>query len=65
MNTQDGSPLGWTGWISLQSKGLSRVTVALISRTSKVMLKILQARLQQYVKVIMILEDIYSLEEKL
>ena len=25
MNTQDGSPLGWTGWISLQSKGLSRV----------------------------------------
>ena len=24
-NTQDGSPLGWTGWISLQSKGLSRV----------------------------------------
>ena len=25
MNTQDWSPLGWTGWISLQSKGLSRV----------------------------------------
>ena len=25
MNTQDCSPLGWTGWISLQSKGLSRV----------------------------------------
>ena len=24
-NTQDLSPLGWTGWISLQSKGLSRV----------------------------------------
>ena len=24
-NTQDGSPLEWTGWISLQSKGLSRV----------------------------------------
>ena len=24
-NTQDGSPLGWTGWISLKSKGLSRV----------------------------------------
>ena len=22
MNTQDWSPLGWTGWISLQSKGL-------------------------------------------
>ena len=22
---KDGSPLGWTGWISLQSKGLSRV----------------------------------------
>ena len=25
MNTQDCSPLGWTGWISLQPKGLSRV----------------------------------------
>ena len=25
MNTQDWSPLGWTGWISFQSKGLSRV----------------------------------------
>ena len=25
MNTQDWSPLGWTGWISLQSKEISRV----------------------------------------
>ena len=25
MNIQDWSPFGWTGWISLQSKGLSRV----------------------------------------
>ena len=25
MNTQDWSPLGWTGWIFLQSKGCSRV----------------------------------------
>ena len=25
IDTQDWSPLGWTGWISLQSKGLSRV----------------------------------------
>ena len=25
MNSQDWSPLGWTGWIFLQSKGLSRV----------------------------------------
>ena len=25
MNVQDWSPLGWTSWISLQSKGLSRV----------------------------------------
>ena len=25
MNTQDWFPLGWTAWISLQSKGLSRV----------------------------------------
>ena len=27
MNTQDWSPLGWTGWTSLQSKGLSRVFI--------------------------------------
>ena len=25
MNTQNSSPLGWTGWISLQSKGLTKV----------------------------------------
>ena len=25
MNSQEWFPLGWTGWISLQSKGLSRV----------------------------------------
>ena len=25
MNTEDWSPFGWTGWISLKSKGLSRV----------------------------------------
>ena len=25
LNTQGWSPLGWTGWLSLQSKGLSRV----------------------------------------
>ena len=25
VNTQDWSPLGWTGWISFQSKGLSKV----------------------------------------
>ena len=31
-NTQDWSPLEWTGWISLQSKGLSRV----FSSTSKI-----------------------------
>ena len=37
MNTQDWSHLGWTGWISLQSKGLSRVfsnTTASILRHS-------------------------------
>ena len=25
MNTQDWFPLGWTGWISLQTKGVSRI----------------------------------------
>ena len=33
MNTQDWSPLGWTGWISLQSKGLSRNITQLLKRT--------------------------------
>ena len=28
LNIQDWYPLGWTGWISLQSKGLSRVSPA-------------------------------------
>ena len=38
MNTQDLSPSGWTGWISLQSKGLSRVfsIIALILKPETV-----------------------------
>ena len=32
MNTRDWSPLGWTGWISLQSRGLSRDHSLLQSR---------------------------------
>ena len=31
VNTQDCSPLGWTGWISLQPKGLSRARLSLSS----------------------------------
>ena len=32
MNTQDWSPLGWTGWISLQSKRLSRVFKTIVQK---------------------------------
>ena len=32
MNTQDWSPLGWNGWISLQSKGLSRVSSTAVKK---------------------------------
>ena len=32
MNTQDWFPLGWTGWISLQSKGFSRVFSNMITQ---------------------------------
>ena len=32
MNTQHWSPLGWTGWISLQSKGLTRVFSSISSQ---------------------------------
>ena len=35
MNSQDWSPLGWTGWISLQPKGLSRVFSRLQSGESE------------------------------
>ena len=40
INIQDWFPLGWTGWISLQSKGLSRVfslveTIALVPLASR------------------------------
>ena len=31
-NTQDWSPLGWTGWISLQYKGLSRVSSTTVQK---------------------------------
>ena len=34
MNIQDWFPLGWTGWISLQSKGLSRVFFNTSSKAS-------------------------------
>ena len=32
MNIQDWFPLGWTGWISLQSKGLSRVFTTTVQK---------------------------------
>ena len=32
MNIQDLSPLGWTGWISLKSKGLSRVFNTIVQK---------------------------------
>ena len=39
MNTQDWSLLGWTGWISLQSKGLSRVfSNTTVQKHSKIIL---------------------------
>ena len=44
MNTQDWSPLGWTGWISLQSKGLSRV----FSNTIMVELKSLLMKVREW-----------------
>ena len=34
MNSQDWSPLGWTGWIPLQSKGLSRRLKSLLQHHS-------------------------------
>ena len=35
MNTQDWSPSEWTGWISMQSKGLSRLSDALKKETQR------------------------------
>ena len=38
MNTQDWSPLGWTGWISLQSKGLSKSLLQHCSSKASILL---------------------------
>ena len=44
MNTQDWSPLGWAGWISLQSKGLSRVfsNITVLYTVSYILLSLLK-----------------------
>ena len=39
MNTQDWSPLGWTSWISLQSKGFSRVLQHHSSKVSVLLIR--------------------------
>ena len=44
MNTQDWSPLGWTGWISSQSKGLPRV----FSNTTAQKRQLLHSRTEQF-----------------
>ena len=41
VNIQDWSPLGWTGWISLQSKGLSRVFLNQFKSISSLVLSFL------------------------
>ena len=52
MTIQDGFPLGWTGWIFLQSKGLSRVFCTLqFRRISSLVVNVWQKR-PQYCKVI-------------
>ena len=50
MNVQDWFPLGWTGLISLQSKGLSRVSAHLSSLTNiyKLKFKTFRCREQMY-----------------
>ena len=53
MNTQDWSPLGWTGWISLQSKGLSRV----FSNT------IVSARNNEAMSLEILFHGLYTLKE--
>ena len=57
MNTQDWSPLGWTSWTSLQSKGLSRVfsNTTIQNRSPKSLQMVIAA---------MKLKDACSLEEK-
>ena len=65
-NIQDWSPLGWTGWISLQSKGLSRV----FSNTTVQKHQFFGSQLSwapkslQVVIAAMKLKDAYSLEGK-
>ena len=60
MNIQDWSPLGWTGWISLQSKGLSRV---LQHHSSKVSIILCSAFfIVQLSHHTWLLEKLYSLD---
>ena len=42
VNIQDWSPLGWTGWISLQSKGLARVCSLAHSAEHTVVISIIE-----------------------
>ena len=76
MNTQDWSSLGWTGWISLQSKGLfksllqhhsSKASILQWSTFCIVQLSHLLGapKSLQVVTSALKLKDVYSLEEKL
>ena len=57
MNIQDWSPLEWTGWISLQSKGLSRV----FSNTTVQKHQFFSAQLSLYVCIYIYCKIITSL----
>ena len=50
MNIQDWFPLGWTGWISLQSKGLSRVFFSSVQFSGSVVPNSLQPHESQHTR---------------
>ena len=51
MNTQDWFPLGWTGWISLQSKGLSRVFSNTTVQKHQLIIKDMQIKWNQQTSI--------------
>ena len=66
MNIQDWFPLGWTGWISLQSKGLSRVfsnTTVQNHQFFEAQLKIMWCHLWLFVIILCLKTKFFSKEK--
>ena len=65
MNTQDWSPFGWTGWISLQSKGLSRVfSNTTVQKHQDAVIPLQEAQAQSLVGKVLHAASVWSKKKK-